>query len=58
MPRTVTFDQINPVTPISKSINNINADKDAMRRSTSTPMNVNDISVQNASDYSTMNDST
>ena len=46
LPRNVTFDQLNPVgmTPISKSRDDVNdskEDKDAVRRSVSTPSNIN-----------------
>ena len=46
LPRNVTFDQLNPVgmTPISKSRDDINNDneKSLVRRSISTPSNMND----------------
>ena len=46
LPRNVTFDQLNPVemTPISKSRDNINdknTDSESVRRSVSTPINMN-----------------
>ena len=46
LPRNVTFDQLNPVemTPISKSRDNIsdkNTDSESVRRSVSTPSNMN-----------------
>ena len=57
LPRNVTFDQLNPVgmTPISKSRDDINNDneKSLVRRSISTPSNMND-SDENA----TQNNST
>lgn len=46
LPRNVTFDQLNPVgmTPISKSRDDINSEteKSLVRRSISTPSNMND----------------
>ena len=50
LPRNVTFDQLNPVgmvTPISKSRDDINknnneTESDSVRRSVSTPSNMND----------------
>ena len=57
LPRNVTFDQLNPVgmTPISKSRDDINSEteKSLVRRSISTPSNMND-SDENA----TQNNST
>ena len=57
LPRNVTFDQLNPVgvTPISKSRDDINneTEKSLVRRSISTPSNMND-SDENA----TQNNST
>ena len=46
LPRNVTFDQLNPVemTPISKSRDNVNdknTDSESVRRSVSTPSNMN-----------------
>ena len=46
LPRNVTFDQLNPVemTPISKSRDNVNdkiTDGESVRRSVSTPSNMN-----------------
>ena len=60
LPRNVTFDQLNPVemTPISKSRDNVNdknTDSESVRRSVSTPINMNksEEELQNTTNNST-----
>ena len=61
LPRNVTFDKLILATPISKSIDNVIEEEDSVRRSISTPSNMNDADIQNItnkSNVSTANDST
>ena len=62
LPRNVTFDQLNPVemTPISKSRDNVNdksTDSESVRRSVSTPSNINK-SVEELHNTTNTNNST
>jgi hypothetical protein len=58
LPRNVTFDKLQPVTPISKDKCTENEKDDSIRRSISIPNNMNDSDNQNTTVNVTRNNST
>ena len=58
LPRNVTFDKLQPATPISKDKCAENENDDSIRRSISTPNKINDSDNENTTVNVTRNNST